>query len=192
MEAFLATNPLHCATPMLNPRPLCTTVLLCLLVVSAQGKRAPNLELKDLSGNKQKLDSLLGSIAVVSFWATWCAPCRDELPRLSKLARSTHPAAFSFVPISIDEPKRPFQNGPDVALAKACHVPQQIWVGGDTDLMDRFGLGDIVPGTIILDQQGEIVGRIMGEAREEDIRSRIEWLRNGKQGAAPEPLTKRY
>ena len=51
---------------MLSLRPLCTTLFLCLLVVSAQGKRAPNLELKDLSGNKQKLDSLHGSIAVVS------------------------------------------------------------------------------------------------------------------------------
>jgi hypothetical protein len=59
-------------------------------------------------------------------------------------------------------------------------------------MMARVGLGDIVPGTIILDQQGEIIGRIMGEAREEDIRSRIEWLRNGRQGNVPEALTKRY
>ena len=174
---------------MLNPRALCATVLLCLLVISAQGKRVPNLELKDLSGNKQKLDSLLGSIAVVSFWATWCAPCRDELPRLSKLAQEYSPSGVRFVAISIDEPKDRAKVAPYVAEQK---LAMDIWVGGDTDMMARVGLGDIVPGTIILNQQGEIIGRIMGEAREEDIRTRVEWLRNGRQGNAPEPLTKRY
>ena len=174
---------------MLSLRPLCTTLLLCLFVVSAQGKRAPNLELKDLSGNKQKLDSLHGSIAVVSFWATWCAPCRDELPRLSKLTQEYSPTGVRFIAISIDEPKDRDKVAPYVAGQK---LAMDIWVGGDTDMMARVGLGDIVPGTIILDQQGEIIGRIMGEAREEDIRSRIEWLRNGRQGNAPEALTKRY
>ena len=174
---------------MLSLRPLCTTLLLCLLVVSAQGKRAPNLELKDLSGNKQKLDSLHGSIAVVSFWATWCAPCRDELPRLSKLTQEYSPTGVRFIAISIDEQKDRDKVAPYVAGQK---LAMDIWVGGDTDMMARVGLGDIVPGTIILDQQGEIIGRIMGEAREEDIRSRIEWLRNGRQGNVPEALTKRY
>lgn len=174
---------------MLNLRPLSAITLLCLLAVSAQGKRAPNLELKDLSGNKQKLDSLRGSISVVSFWATWCAPCRDELPRLSKLTQEYTPNGVRFVAISIDEPKDRAKVAPYVAEQK---LAMDIWVGGDTDMMARVGLGDIVPGTIVLDQQGEIIGRIMGEAREEDIRSRIEWLRNGRQGAAPEPLIKRY
>jgi thiol-disulfide isomerase/thioredoxin len=168
---------------------LCASVLLCLLAVSVQGKRAPNLELKDLSGNKQKLDSLHGSIAVVSFWATWCTPCRDELPRLSKLAQEYTPTGVRFVAISIDGPKDRPKIGSYIAEQK---LTMDIWVGGDTDMMARVGLGDIVPGTIIFDQQGEIIGRVMGEAREEDIRSRIEWLRNGRQGAAPEPLTKRY
>jgi hypothetical protein len=68
----------------------------------------------------------------------------------------------------------------------------EIWVGGDTDMLARVGLGDIVPGTIILDQQGEIIGRIMGEAREEDIKSRVDWLLHGREGTPPEPLTKRY
>jgi thiol-disulfide isomerase/thioredoxin len=174
---------------MLSLRPLCTTLLLCLFVVSAQGKRAPNLELKDLSGNKQKLDSLHGSIAVVSFWATWCVPCRDELPRLSKLTQEYSPSGVRFIAISIDEQKDRDKVAPYVAGQK---LAMDIWVGGDTDMMARVGLGDIVPGTIILDQQGEIIGRIMGEAREEDIRSRIEWLRNGRQGNVPEALTKRY
>ena len=67
-----------------------------------------------------------------------------------------------------------------------------VWLGGDTDMLDRVGLGNIVPGTLILDQQGEVIGRIMGEAREEDVKSRLYWLLNGRQGPTPEALTKRY
>ncbi|HTD96722.1 MAG TPA: TlpA disulfide reductase family protein [Edaphobacter sp.] len=168
---------------------LCATLLLCLLVSASQAKRVPNLELKDLSGNKQKLASLQGSIAVISFWATWCTPCRDELPRLSKLAEAYKPSGVRFLAISIDEPKDRAKVAPYIAQQK---LTMDVWVGGDTDMLDRVGLGNIVPGTLIIDQQGEVVGRIMGEAREEDVKSRVDWLLNGRQGAPPEALTKRY
>jgi hypothetical protein len=58
--------------------------------------------------------------------------------------------------------------------------------------MDRFGLGNIVPGTAILDDQGEVVTRIMGEAREEDVRTAVDWLLGGKSGPATPALIKRY
>jgi hypothetical protein len=58
--------------------------------------------------------------------------------------------------------------------------------------MAEFGLGDIVPGTAILDERGQIVARIMGEAHDEDIGARLEWLLNGKSGPAPPALTRRY
>ena len=165
------------------------TLLLCLLSGVGYAKRMPNLEFKDLAGHPQKLATLHGSIAVVSFWATWCAPCRDELPRLSKLAQQYSDQGVRFVAISIDAPKDRAKVAPYVAQQK---LTMDVWLGGDTDMLDRVGLGNIVPGTLILDQQGEVIGRIMGEAREEDVKSRLDWLLNGRQGAAPEPLTKRY
>jgi thiol-disulfide isomerase/thioredoxin len=51
----------------------------------AEAKRAPNLEFKNRAGQTQKIAGLRGSITVVNFWATWCGPCREELPLLSKL-----------------------------------------------------------------------------------------------------------
>jgi hypothetical protein len=64
----------------------------------------------------------------------------------------------------------------------------EVCVGGDTDMLARVGPGDIVPGTIILDRQGELIGRMMGEAREEDIRSHVNWLLHGHDGAPSERL----
>jgi thiol-disulfide isomerase/thioredoxin len=168
---------------------ICAALLLCLVASAADAKRVPNLELKDLTGHAQKLASLRGSISVISFWATWCAPCREELPRLSKLAQDYTANQVRFIAISIDEPKDRAKVAPYVAQQK---LTMDVWVGGDTDMLSRVGLGDIVPGTIVIDQQGEIIGRIMGEAREEDIRTRVDWLLHGREGVPPEPLIKRY
>jgi len=189
VEASAAADNLDFAASMPKLRYIVAVFFACLLGPVAHARRIPNLELKDLSGHSQKTASLRGSIVVVSFWATWCAPCREELPRLSKLAQDYSSNGVRFVAISIDESKDRAKIAPYVTAQK---LAMEIWVGGDTNMLARVGLGDIVPGTIILDQQGEIIGRIMGEAREEDIKSRVDWLLHGREGTPPEPLTKRY
>jgi thiol-disulfide isomerase/thioredoxin len=155
----------------------------------AAGKRAPDPGFKSLDGQTRKLSSLRGQMVVVNFWATWCGPCQEELPRLAKLAESYKERPVRLVLISIDEPKN---RAKIPAVLERLHVALESWDDADTDTMDRFGLGNIVPGTAILDQNGEVVARIMGEAREEDVRGAVDWLLGGRSGAAPAPLTKRY
>lgn len=155
----------------------------------AGGKHAPDPGFKSLDGQTRKLSALRGQVVVVNFWATWCGPCQEELPRLSKLAESYAGKPVRFVLISIDEPK----NRPKIpAVLDRLHVSLESWDEADTDTMDRFGLGDIVPGTVILDDQGDVVARIMGEAREDDVRGAVDWVLGGKTGSAPAALTKRY
>ena len=165
-------------------------LLLCICIpVPLSAKRAPDPAYKTLDGHTQKLSALRGKVVVVNFWATWCAPCQEELPRLSKLAADYSGKPVSFVLVSIDEPK---DRAKIPATLARLHVAQESWVGGNTDVMGGFGLGDIVPGTAILDERGEIVARIMGEAREEDVRTAVDWLLGGKAGPPPQSLTKRY
>jgi len=169
-------------------RKLCVIALSGVLV-AAQAKPLPDLKFKDLAGNPQRLDSLRGSITVVSFWATWCAPCRDELPRLSQLSRQLADRDVHFVAISIDESKdrpkvEPFLQKNNVTL--------NVWVGGDDGMLGRLGLGNIVPGTLVLDKDGVVVGRIMGEARDADVTGYVDWLQHDRQGPAPPPMIKRY
>jgi len=164
-------------------------VLCCSLAAPLIAKRAPDPVYKTLDGHTEKLSGLRGRVVVVNFWATWCAPCQEELPRLAKLASDYSGKPVSFVLVSIDEPK---DRAKIPATLARLHVAQESWVGGNTDVMDQFGLGDIVPGTAILDAQGNIVARIMGEAHEEDVRGAVDWLLGGKAGPAPAALTKRY
>ena len=152
-------------------------------------KTAPKLEVSDLSGHKEKLASTRGQIVVLSFWATWCGPCQEELPRLSKLSEQYAGRNVRFVAVSIDEAKDRGKIQPFLQKQK---VVLEVWVGASSDDLARFGLGDIVPGTVVLDPQGELVGRIMGEAQDEDVRSRVDWLLNDRKGTAPDPVAKRY
>ena len=164
-------------------------LLVCCLVPVAQAKRAPNLELKDLKGNRQKVADLRGSIVVLNFWATWCGPCQDELPMLSALTRAYAGNKVRFIAASVNEQK----DRPKVDAFLARHdLAMEVWVGADMDMLDRADLGIVLPATMILDDQGEIVARIMGQAREQDVKVPIEWLLGGKTGPAPPAATKRY
>ena len=164
--------------------------LLCVALANAEAaKSVPELKLSDLSGHPQKLSSLRGRIVVLSFWATWCGPCKEELPRLSRLSQSYSDQRVEFVAISIDDAKDVPKIEP---FLKEQRIQLNVWRGATTETMARVGLGEIVPSTLILDQHGEAITRIEGEAQEEDIRSRVDWLLAGKIGPAPESKLKRY
>jgi len=164
-------------------------LVLSLAPAAVGAKRAPSLKLKDLSGKPVTLASLRGHVVVLSFWATWCAPCQEELPRLSAISKSYAGQNVRFVAVSIDDKKdvpkiKPFLHKHDISL--------DVWTGASADTLDRFGLGNIVPGTIILDENGYAISRIMGEARQNDIRSAVDWLLGQRKGPAPALMLRRY
>jgi thiol-disulfide isomerase/thioredoxin len=160
-----------------------------MLIAIASAESAPRLSLKDLSGRTQKLSSLRGKIIVLNFWATWCEPCQDELPRLSKLAQSYAGKNVQFVAVSIDAAKDREKIEP---LLRRLNVDLDVWTGADLDTLEKFGLGNVVPGTLVIDEKGQVVTRVMGEARDEDVSSPLDWLIQGRIGPAPPPLLKRY
>jgi thiol-disulfide isomerase/thioredoxin len=168
---------------------LAIALLLLVILPSAVARPVPNLELKDLAGHPQKLSSLRGQIVVLSFWATWCGPCLEELPRLTRLNRTYAGKNVRFIAISLDEKK----DRPKIQPFLAAHnIDLEVWVGGDSDLLPRYGLDGIVPATLILDPQGEPISRISGEAQDDDLRTALDWLLAGRSGPAPSPRLKRY
>ncbi len=159
---------------------------------AADSKRVPNLEFQNLSGSKVRIGDLHGSIAVVNFWATWCVPCREEFPMLSGLAQK-YAGKVRFVSISADEDptNRKRRAGIDRFLDDQ-KPAMEIWLGADLDALQRCGLGQVLPGTLILDANGQVISRVEGQAREEDIAAPIEWLLHGQRGPAPPAVVKRY
>ena len=67
------------------------------------GKKAPEFALKDMNGRSFSLSSLKGNVVLVSFWATWCPPCRDEMPSLNRLYRDNRNKGLVVVAISTDK-----------------------------------------------------------------------------------------
>jgi thiol-disulfide isomerase/thioredoxin len=162
---------------------------LAVLAAAALAESAPKLSLKELGGQTQKLSALRGKIVVLNFWATWCEPCQDELPRLSKLSQAYGGKNVQFVAVSIDEARNRDKIEP---LLHRLNVDLDVWTGADLDTLEKFGLGNVVPGTMVIDEKGQVVTRVMGEARDQDVRTPLDWLLQGRIGPAPQPLLKRY
>lgn len=159
---------------------------------AADSKRVPNLEFQSLSGTKVRTGDLDGSIAVVNFWATWCVPCRQEFPMLSSLAQK-YAGKVRFVSISADDDPANRKHRAKIDQFLNDEKPaMEIWLGADLDALERSGLGQVLPGTLILDANGQVISRVEGQAQEEYIVAPIKWLLNGQSGPAPRREVKRY
>ena len=174
-------------------RVIMAVALIACIAPIADAKRAPNLEFKNLTGQTEKLSDLRGSITVVNFWATWCGPCLEELPLLSKLTQEYSGKKVRFIAISADADPENRKNRAKIDQFLTNHsLAMEVWLGADLDMLERLNLGNVLPATVILDEQGEVVARVMGEAHEEDVKTPVEWLLNGKSGPAPTAVIKHY
>ena len=161
--------------------------ILVLLTLAARSESYPELSVKDLSGQAQSLSAHQGKIIVVNFWATWCGPCREELPMLNQLAGQYSAGDVFFVAISLDDDSTRAKI-PNFLEKKKITLP--VWTGATPDTLKQLDLGKFVPATIILDRDGAVIGRIMGEAQRKDITTRVDWLLNGRAGDPPPAVVK--
>src|SRR5262245_53469485 len=79
-------------------------------VCNADGRRAKlEFTLRDTAGNGVKLSSFAGSVVLLNFWATWCAPCRQEIPGLVELHAEYRARGLVILGVSIDTPSTPLE-----------------------------------------------------------------------------------
>jgi len=158
-----------------------TLVLTAAAPALAQDEPA-ELALRDLEGREQSLAAHRGKIIVLNFWATWCVPCREEMPLLEKLHREYSERGVIVIGPSADEESTQKQIPRFLRQVK---VTFPVWVGATTAEMERLGLGAALPATAILDRDGRILFRILGPLTEAALRERIEWLLGERPAEAP-------
>jgi thiol-disulfide isomerase/thioredoxin len=143
---------------------------------------APVLELRDMQGNEVSLRALRGKIVVLNFWATWCVPCREEMPMLERMHREFAARGVEIIGASADDESTRRQIAPFLRRVK---VTFPVWVGATTEHMKQLGLGTALPATAVIDREGRIIGRILGPLDEAALRQRIFWALGEPMGNEP-------
>jgi thiol-disulfide isomerase/thioredoxin len=126
-----------------------------------------------------------GKVVVLNFWASWCAPCRAEMPLLVRVQRDYGPRGVQIVGPSIDEPE---DREAAERFARDMRVNYPLLYGHTTEDMKPLGLATAIPATAIFDRDGRRAFRIIGEIHEDAIRTRLDWLLSDRTAAAPPEL----
>ena len=154
---------------------------------TSSDSRPVNLPFKDMAGKKVRVTDLRGKFVVLNFWATWCVPCRAEMPLFVDAEKEYAPRGVFFVGVSLDDR----QSRPRIPeFLDQFKIPFPIWVGGSTMDMQDLKLGQALPATAFLDQQGRIVARVLGQIPREELHQRLEWLTGDRSGPAPDPIVR--
>jgi thiol-disulfide isomerase/thioredoxin len=129
------------------------------LTVEQRDGRAPNFTWKDASGQTVSFDAFRGSVTLVNFWATWCVPCKQEIPDLVAISNELAAKNIKVIGISTD---RGMSVTEDVsAFVKEKGIPYQILISND-DLESAFGNIRMIPASLIVDANGTIVKELVG------------------------------
>jgi thiol-disulfide isomerase/thioredoxin len=124
----------------------------------------PDFTLGDLAGKPTSIRSWPGKSMIVNFWATWCAPCRREIPLLRELQKQHGAEGFQIVGVAVDIREDVVKYAQEIGIDYPVLVGEQ----DGLDAVNKFGQGSIgFPFTVFTDNQGRIVLFHLGEIRKE-------------------------
>jgi peroxiredoxin len=111
-------------------------------------------ELTDINGMKISINGLRGKKTLINFWATWCRPCRKEMPMLNGLYLSQNPADLSVVGIAIDKPEKVIQFVAELGI----DFPIMVGQSEAYEIMKILGNEALtLPYTILINEEGEVL-----------------------------------
>jgi thiol-disulfide isomerase/thioredoxin len=128
--------------------------------------------LKDVGGKPVKLADFKGKVMVLNFWATWCVPCRAEIPALVELQAKYAGSGLQVIGVSVDDPVEKMK--PFVGQYKINYPVLQAL--GNDSILDTYGPMVVVPATVVIRRDGRICGKHIGPVTKEALETEIKGL----------------
>jgi peroxiredoxin len=134
-------------------------------------KPAPDFALKDVNGHTVKLSDYRGKVVLLDFWATWCGPCKIEIPWFQEFERQNKDRGFAVIGVAMDD------EGWDVVkpFARERGINYRLVIGDDS-VAQQFGGVEALPTTFLIDREGRIASVHIGLSGKRDFEDGIQEL----------------
>jgi len=139
--------------PFLAPLALATALLAMAVpaqAVVATQSVAPDFTLKTAEGRNLRLQEQRGQVVLVNFWATWCGPCRQEMPHLNRLFTKYQASGFTLLGVNVDDDPRQA-----LAVAARMGLKFPVLLDADKAVIKRYDMGSM-PATVLIDRDGRV------------------------------------
>jgi cytochrome c biogenesis protein CcmG/thiol:disulfide interchange protein DsbE len=128
---------------------------------------APELELENISGEFESLDDFHGQVVLINNWATWCPPCKAEMPTLAGYFNAHAGEGFMIIAIEAGDPRDQVEK-----FSRDFNLPFKVWLDPDSKALSAFKNGNL-PSTYVVDRDGMIRYAWTGEINREMLEKYI-------------------
>jgi len=136
--------------------------------VGNNGSVAPDFELRSLEGKQVRLSDYHGKAVLLNFWATWCAPCKIEMPWFVDLQKQYASQGLQVIGVAMDDSGE----ATIAKFAKEIGVNYPLLIGKEA-VGDAYGGVEFLPTTFIIDRQGKVVHRVFGLVGRSELEDNI-------------------
>jgi len=135
-----------------------------------RGKRAPEFNLRTVDGKKVSLSDYKGKAVLINFWATWCAPCKIEMPWLVALRSQYAPQGFEILGVNEDDAGTPRAKLAKFGQEQGLNYPLLV---GDDAMSRKYGGVEFLPTSYFVGRDGKIVAETAGLVSKSEVEASI-------------------